>query len=66
MFGTVVSLLTISILAAATPAMVLGVVVYLFDQTAAMYTATAVFIWKFFDYVKLSIHCVRTENDETK
>jgi hypothetical protein len=64
MFGTVVSLLSISIVAAATPAVVLGLLVYLFDPMAALYTATAIFIWKLFDYIKLSIQLVTTHPDD--
>jgi hypothetical protein len=64
LLGMVFALFCISFLAASIPAVVLGGVVYLFDETAALYTATAVFVWKFFDFVKLSIHYVTTDEDE--
>jgi hypothetical protein len=63
MLGTAFLLLALSITAAATPALILGAIVYLFDQQAALYTVTAIFVLKLSEYLKYSVQSMNEHED---
>lgn len=64
MVATAISLLFVSLTAAIPPAVILGAIVFFFDESSGMYTALAVFVWKFCEYVRLSIECILEPDNE--
>lgn len=64
MLTTALSLLLVSIAAAIPPAVILGLIVCVFDETAGLYTGMAVFVWKLCEYLRIALSCIQGNDDE--